>query len=128
MALIIILVPITSYAQTYTSNDETIISSQYHELFNNYFDGSKSYLYFPYSCRVNNYDRVCYMGIDSEGHFLKVEYVAHGGSYSIKVKEGVDEDFSVNGSNVIRKDVSNSEVIKYLLVFAFVLAIIFSLF
>lgn len=115
-------------AQTYTANNEIVIGTQYHELFNNYFDGSKSYLYFPYTCRINNYDRVCYLGIDSDGKFLKVEYVASGNSYSTRIVEGVDENFSVNGSNVIRKDVSNLEIIKYLSVFFLVLGVMFILF
>lgn len=128
LVLIITLVPTISNAQTYTSNDEVIISTQYHELFNNYFDGSNSYLYFPYTCRYNNYDRTCYMGIDSKGKFLKVEYVANGSSYTNRIKEGVDEEFSVSGANVVRKGVNNSEVIKYILIFFATLIVITMIF
>ncbi len=128
LIITLVLTISTVNAQSYTSNDETIISTQYHELFNNYFSGANSYLYFPYTCRVNNYDRVCYFGIDSEGNYLKVEYVSSGNSYSTRIRDGIDQNFSVSGSNIVRKEVNNLEIIKYLQIFFLILAVLFAIF
>ena len=119
LVLTIMLVPtIKPKATSYIADDSVTMSSQYHDFFNNYFDGSKSYTYFPYSCYYNNnYNRTCYFGIDSENNYIKIYY--NGDSYSTSqvMEKGVDENFSVTGNNVFKKDVDNSYKITYGLAF-----------
>lgn len=123
LGLIITLAP-TVDAKSYVSDDSTVINAQYHELFNNYFSGENSYLYFPYKCKINNYDRVCYFGIDSKGNYLNVGYIASGNSYVTSITSGVDSSFDVSGNNVVRKGVKGVEIIKIFLIFLGVFYII----
>lgn len=124
-ALAIIIVPtINVKAQSYTSDDSVVIQSQYHDLFNNYFSGKESYLYFPYSCNYNNYNRSCYFGIDKSGNYLKISYTGDSYNYNTQISSGVDENFSVTGSNVVRKSVKPIYIILYGLGFIFALFII----
>lgn len=119
LVLIIILVPITSVkAQSYTAED-TLLSSNIHDYFNNYFSGNKSYQYFGYVCG----DRTCYYGIDSDFNFVNITYTSTSGyNYNYKITTGVDENFSVSGANVFKKDVNNSRAI--LMALALITAII----
>lgn len=120
-----ILVPtIKAKATTYTSDESVVISSQYHDFFNNYFDGTKSYLYFPFSCSYNDYYRTCYYGIDSENNYVKITYNGSGYNYNQVMETGVDENFQVNGKNVIRKNVNPLYIIIYGLAFIFIFIII----
>lgn len=118
LALIITLVP-TVNAESYISDDTVVISSQYHDLFNNYFDGKSSYQYFPYNCDIG-YSRTCYFGIDKNGNYLKVYYIRFGTSYEQKIETGKDENFSVSGNNIIKKDVDYTYTILILSVFVLV--------
>lgn len=129
LVLIIILVPITkARATTYTADDSVVIQSNYHDLFNNYFSGKNSYLYFPYSCESSGYNRTCYFGIDSENNYLKVDYVNNGyNNYTTRITTGVDENFKVNGINVIRKEVNPDYVILVGIVFIFLFYLIIRL-
>lgn len=124
--LIITLVTTTSVkATSYTADNSVVISSQYHDYFNNYFNGSKSYLYFPYSCNYDNYTRTCYYGIDSDYNYVKIYYSGSGSySYSTIIEMGTDENFSVTGSNVIRKGVSPIYIIIWGLAFVVLIRIV----
>lgn len=118
LVLIIILAPITSYAKSYVADDNYIMSSNIHDLFDNYFGSSKSYKYFPYKCYYGNYDRECYYGIDKDFNYLNVTYnceSSYGCSQVIDI--GVDENFTVNGKNIYQKEVSADVSILYFLVF-----------
>ncbi|MBE6156756.1 MAG: hypothetical protein E7161_03310 [Firmicutes bacterium] len=119
MVLIIILVPITSVkAQSYTAED-TLLSSNVHDYFNNYFNGNKSYQYFGYACG----DRTCYYGIDSDHNYVNITYTSTSGyGYDYVISTGVDENFSVSGSNVFKKEINDSRVI--LMALALITAII----
>lgn len=121
LVLTTMLVPtISAKATTYTADDSVIISSQYHDFFNNYFDGKTGYLYFPYSCPNTDYNRTCYYGIDNNGKYIKVMYVGSGYTYTQTIETGIDENFAVNGNNIIRKDVSPI----YTIIMGFAFAII----
>lgn len=112
------LVPIINVkALSYVSDESVTISSNYHDFFNNYFSGKKSYLYFPYSCN-QEYNRTCYYGIDSDNNYIKIYYLGSGYSYNQLMETGVDENFSVSGKNVIRKDVDSNYVNTIILVFS----------
>lgn len=105
-------------AQSYVADDNYTINSQYHDLFNNYFDGSKSYQYFPYKCNYgNSYYRECYFGIDSAGNYLKVDYIYENNSYTTNYTTGIDEAFSVSGNNIFKKGVSTQRIYLYAIVF-----------
>lgn len=104
-------------ATTYTADDSVIISSQMHDFFNNYFNGTKSFLYFPFSCSYNDYNRTCYYGIDSENNYVKITYNGSGYNYNQVIETGVDENFQVNGNNVIRKNINPFYIIIYALIF-----------
>lgn len=115
-------------ATSYVADDSVVISSQYHDLFNNYFDGSRSYQYFPYSCNYDNYSRTCYYGIDSDNNYMKITYSSSGSySSSYKIETGVDENFSVTGSNIIKKPVAPLYIIIYGFVFLFLVIFLFNL-
>lgn len=102
------LVPTISKAQSYTAED-AMLSSNVHDYFNNYFSGNKSYQYFGYACG----DRTCYYGIDSDFNYVNITYTSSstGYSYDYLITTGVDEDFSVSGSNVFKKEIKDSRVI-----------------
>lgn len=126
-ALIITLVPMVSHAQSYVTNDNVVISSQYHDLFNNYFLGDKSYQYFPYECDSGSYSRTCYYGIDSDFNYLNVTYTRNGANYETFIEKGIDENFSVSGNNIIFKPVSYNYVILYSIAFIIGFGVIFFL-
>lgn len=118
LALIIMLVPTISKAQSYTAED-TLLSSNVHDYFNNYFSGNKSYQYFGYACG----DRTCYYGIDSDFNYVNISYTNTSGySYDYLITTGIDENFSVTGSNVFKKEINDSRVI--LMALALITAII----
>lgn len=127
-ALLITLVLITSpsvNAQSYVADDNYSISTQYHDIFNNYFDGSKSYQYFPYKCNYgNSYYRECYFGIDSDGNYLKIDYKYENNNYTTNYSTGVDESFSVSGNNIFKKGVSTERVYLYAIVFCALILLI----
>lgn len=114
-------------AKEYVADDNYNVTSQYHDIFNNYFDGKKSYLYFPYSCDTGSYSRECYFGIDEDGNYLDINYVSNGSSYEVNYSTGIDEEFSVTGNNVFRKDVSEGTVIAYALIFTLILVVVYNL-
>lgn len=116
MVLATILVPITSvHAVSYVAED-TLLNSNVHDYFNNYFNGSKSYQYFGYACG----DRTCYYGIDSDNNYVNITYTNTSGySYDYLITTGVDNNFSVSGSNVFKKDINDSRVILMSLAFIF---------
>ena len=118
LVLTIMLVPIIkTKATSYVADDRVTIPSQYHDFFNNYFNGSKSYTYFPYSCYSSNYNRTCYFGIDSENNYINITYNGDNYNYNQVIEKGVDNNFSVTGNNVFKKDVDNSYKITYGLAF-----------
>lgn len=118
LALIIMLVPTISYAQSYTA-ENTLLNSNVHDYFNNYFSGSKSYQYFGYACG----DRTCYYGIDSDNNYVNITYTNTSGySYDYLITTGVDDNFSVTGVNVFKKEINDSRVI--LMALALITAII----
>lgn len=115
-------------AISYITDDSIVISSQFHDLFNNYFDGSRSYQYFPYTCNYENYDRTCYYGIDSDNNYLKITYSSlNNYSSSYKIETGVDENFAVTGSNIVKKSVDPLYIILYGFIFLFLVLFIFNL-
>lgn len=119
------IVPITSNATSYTADNSVIISSDIHDLYNNYFKKSDTYLYFPYSCYYDSYySRTCYFGINQNNEYLKVDYVTSGNSYTRRITTGTDDNFSVNGNNVIRKEVSIDYVLVVAIGFIFVIKIV----
>lgn len=99
-------------AKEYVADDNYSITSQYHDIFNNYFGEDKEYLYFPYSC-LNNYSRECYFGIDKDGNYLDISYIQSGTSYVVNYSTGIDENFSVIGNNVFRKKISPITTLLY---------------
>ena len=118
LALIIMLVPTISYAQSYTA-ENTLLNSNVHDYFNNYFSGSKSYQYFGYACG----DRTCYYGIDSDNNYVNITYTNTSGySYDYLITTGVDDTYSVTGVNVFKKEINDSRVI--LMALALITAII----
>lgn len=128
LVLTITLVPtIKSKAVSYTADDSVIISSQYHDFFNNYFNGKKSYTYFPYSCYNSNYNRTCYYGIDSDNNYIKITYNGDGYNYNQVIEKGVDESFSVTGNNVIKKEVNSIYILVYGIAFILGLLVISAL-
>lgn len=113
LALTIMLVPtINLNAESYTTKDSVLISSNIHDFYNNYFNGSKSYKYFPYDCN----SRTCYFGIDSENNYVRLYYT---GDYSnnLTIQKGVDNNFSVNGVNIVEKDVQISYIVIRAIIF-----------
>ena len=125
LVLIITLVITTSVsAEEYTASDDYTISSQYHDVFNNYFNDSKSYLYFSYDCYYGDTLRHCYYGIDEENNYLKIDYQTSGYNYVVNYTSGIDEEFSVNGINIYRHQVNVDYSILYLLCFSGVIILV----
>lgn len=107
LVLMVTLVPTISKAQSYTAED-TLLSSNVHDYFNNYFSGNKSYQYFGYACG----DRTCYYGIDSDNNYVNITYTnTTGYGYDYLISTGVDDNFSVSGSSVFKKEINDSRVI-----------------
>lgn len=115
-------------AKAYVSDDSTTVSSQYHEVFKNYFSEDLKYIYFPYSCSFGNYSRTCYFGIDEYGNYLNISYASSGNSYELKYTSGIDEDFSVTGSNIFTHKPSMATISAYALIFVFLVVLLQFLF
>lgn len=125
MALIITLVPITSYAKSYVADDSVIIEDNIHSFFNNYFSSTDTYQYFPYECNYSDYNRTCYYGINQDNEYVDISYT-YGDrfNYDRVITTGIDENFSVTGNNVIKKGVSINYIILIVLVFFGVIKIV----
>lgn len=121
LVLLIILAPTTKVnAQSYTAED-TVLNSNIHDYFNNYFNGNKSYQYFAYTCG----DRTCYYGIDSDNNYVNITYTnINGYSYDYIITTGVDENFSVSGTNIFKKEINDSRAILVALAFLISFAVI----
>lgn len=124
LVLIIILVPITSVsADTYTSKDDTIISSTYYDFFKSHFGEDKSYKFFAYNCYGSGtYNRTCYYGIDKDFNYVKISYNSNN---ELQITKGIDENFSVNGSNIIEVKPSLFAQILWAITFIFIFYIIY---
>ena len=127
LVLTIILVP-TVKAETFTAKDDIIIDTKYYEFFKAQFGEDSKYKFFAYDCYYGNYNRTCYYGIDSKNNYVKIDYKNNSSSYQIHITIGVVENLTVNGVNVIEVGPTSISVIKYLLIFAFVLYIILLIF
>lgn len=118
LSTILVLTTSNVSAKEYVADDSVTISSQYHDVFNNYFNESEKYTYFPYSCDYGNYNnRTCYFGIDEEGNYLDISYVSSGSSYVLNYSTGIDDDFNVTGSNVFIHYPSSTTIISYSIIF-----------
>lgn len=107
LVLMLTLVPTISNAQSYVAED-TVLNSNIHDYFNNYFNGNRSYQYFGYSCG----DRTCYYGIDSDNNYVNITYTNTSGySYDYLITTGIDENFSVSGTSVFKKEIKDSRAI-----------------
>lgn len=105
-------------AQSYVSDDNYIISSNYHDFFRHYFGEDKSYQYFSYRCSNDSYNRNCYYGIDSDNNYIKIEYEDTGNySYNQKITTGVDENFSVSGNAIFKQGISQSKFTNIIFIF-----------
>lgn len=127
LAIILALTTNTCYAASYTADDTYVIPTQYHDLFNNYFNNSSSYKYFSYKCDYGNYSRHCYYGIDNDNNYLKIDYVSSNNSYDVQFTQGVDQEFSVIGVNVYEHEVKDTKVTNVILVFALCLYVFIAL-
>lgn len=126
--IIMSVVTIDVHAVNYVADDSYIMSSQYHDIFNNYFSDDVSYQYFSYECNYGSNTRHCYYGINSKNEYLNVIYENTGyNSYTTKIVKGIDENFSVSGVNVYKKNVNPTYSILYGIAFIFVLFIIWKL-
>lgn len=128
LAIILVLTTKDVNAKEYVADDNYSMTSQYHDIFNNYFGEDKEYLYFPYSCEIGPYSRECYFGIDKDGNYLDISYISSGSSYVVNYSSGIDEEFSVSGNNVFRKKVSSNIILLYGFTFFLVLLVILFLF
>lgn len=125
LALTIILVPTTSYAKSYVSDDSVIIEDNIHSFFNNYFSSTDTYQYFPYECNYSDYSRTCYYGINQDNEYVDISYIIGDRfNYDRVITTGIDENFSVTGNNVIKKGVSINYIILIVLVFFGVIKIV----
>ena len=124
--LIIILVLTTNVsAKSYIADDSVSVTSQYHDIFNNYFNESLKYTYFPYQCESSSYNRTCYFGIDEKGNYLDISYISNGNnSYTLNYSNGIDENFSVSGSNVFIHKPSSSTLTTYSIIFIFLIILV----
>lgn len=117
--LIIMLVPITSVkAKSFTADNNAVVPSNIHDYFRYYFGDRKSYEYFPYSCYYGSYSLTCYYGIDKDGNYLDIKYQGSDYSYNQISEFGINDTYSVIGSNVFKVNVSNNYLISYILIFA----------
>lgn len=126
LVLIITLVLTTNTvsAKSYVADDSVSITSQYHDIFNNYFNESIKYTYFPYECEGSSYNRTCYFGIDENGKYLNISYLPSGNNYILNYSNGIDEEFSVSGSNVFIHEPSSSTLTNYAIIFIFLIILI----
>lgn len=112
-------------AKSYVADDTTILSSNIHDFFNNYFSYDDQYLYFPYECNYDDRIRVCYYGINHENEYVALIYENGGYTYSQVIDVGIDNNFSVTGNNIFYKNVSTGYLIFFAIsfIFGFVLII-----
>lgn len=124
LVLGITLVPTISVkADSYTAKDNIVFDTKYYEFFDHQFDKNTSYKFFAYDCFYSNYNRTCYYGIDSNNNFVKISY--NSDSYSdLTITKGVDDNFSVVGTNIISVSPSSDTVILQVLVFSIILFVI----
>ena len=114
LVLVITLVPIVK-AETYTAKNDIIIDTKY-------------YKFFAYDCAYSNYNRTCYYGIDKKNNFVKIDYSNSGNSYQINITKGIDNNFKVNGTNVIEIKPSYISILTYGIAFLFIIWIVLILF
>lgn len=124
LALEITLVPtIDVKADNYIAKDNIVFDTKYYEFFDHQFDKNTSYKFFAYDCLYSNYNRTCYYGIDSNNNFVKISY--NSDSYNdLTITKGVDDSFSVTGTNIISVTPSSDTVILQVLVFSVTLFVI----
>ena len=124
LVLVIMLVPtIRVKADNYTAKDNIVFDTKYYEFFDHQFDKNTSYKFFAYDCLYSNYNRTCYYGIDSNNNFVKISY--NSDSYNdLTITKGVDDSFSVTGTNIISVTPSSNTVILQVLVFSVTLFVI----
>ena len=104
---ITVLVTVDVSAVNYTAED-TVINSNIHDYFNNYFNDNVSYKYFAYKCG----DRTCYYGIDNNNNYVNITYNNTSGyNYNYVITSGVDDNFSVTGTSIFKHEVSNDRVL-----------------
>lgn len=123
LVLLVILVPTTKVnAAAYTSKDDVIIDTKYYEFFKAQFGEDTSYKFFAYDCFYGTYTRTCYYGINKDNNYVNVDYTSSGtNSYSMIIKKGTDNNFSVTGTNVIEVSPSADYQLLYALTFFIVL-------
>lgn len=117
LVLMLIVTTTNVNAVKYEADDNYSMPSQYHYIFNNYFDDSTSYKYFSYKCTVNGRKRNCYYGIDNNNNYLKISYVEIDNNYVVNYEKGIDEDFEVIGSNVFEKNINPVHTTNYAITF-----------
>ena len=124
LVLGITLVPtISAKADNYIAKDNIVFDTKYYEFFDHQFDKNTSYKFFAYDCLYSNYNRTCYYGIDSNNNFVKISY--NSDSYNdLTITKGVDDSFSVTGTNIISVTPSSNTVILQVLVFSVTLFVI----
>lgn len=124
MVLGIIFLPIIKVnAESFTAKDNIVFDVKYYEFFEHQFDKNTSYRFFAYDCVSNNYTRTCYYSIDSKNNYVKISY--NSDNYSdLVITKGVDDSFSVTGTNIISVTPSSATVILQVLVFSFTLLVI----
>lgn len=118
------LVPTISVkADNYIAKDNIVFDTKYYEFFDHQFDKNTSYKFFAYDCLYSNYNRTCYYEIDSNNNFVKISY--NSDSYNdLTITKGVDDSFSVTGTNIISVTPSSNTVILQVLVFSVTLFVI----
>lgn len=111
--IITVLATVNVNAVSYTAKD-TVINSNIHDYFNNYFNDNLSYQYFAYECG----ERTCYYGIDSENNYVNISYTStsSGYNYDYLITSGIDEDFSVTGTSIFKHEVSNDRILLIVIV------------
>ena len=123
LVLLIMLVPtIKVSAETYTAKSDIVIDTKYYEFFKAKFGEDKYYKFFAYDCTRSNYSytATCYYGIDKDYNYYKISYSGD----KLVVSSGIDEDFSLNGSNYIEVKPSVESQLLIAFVFAFVFYVI----
>lgn len=120
----IILLPIIKVnAESFTVKENIVFDIKYYNFFEHQFDRNTSYRFFAYDCIYNSYTRTCYYGIDSKNNYVKISY--NSDNYNdLIITKGVDENFSVTGTNIINITPSSDTVILQVLVFSFTLLVI----
>lgn len=123
LALTIMLVPtIKVKADTYTTKDSVVVSSQYYDFFESKFGEDKEYKFFPYNCSSgSNNNRTCYYGIDKEFNYIKIYY----NDSELDIETGIDENFQLIGNNVYHHKPSINTQLLYAICFIFIFYIVY---